>query len=55
MVRIKIDGQEKLYEEGIKYEIIAGEYQHLYKEPIALVIINGKIRELMKEWIRTVN
>ncbi len=48
MVRIKIDGQEKLYEEGIKYEIIAGEYQHLYKEPIALVIINGKIRELMK-------
>lgn len=48
MVRIRIDGKEKLYEEGIKYEIIAKEYQHLYKEPIALVIINGKIRELMK-------
>ena len=48
MVRIHIDGKEKLYEEGIKYEIIANEYQHLYKEPIALVIINGKIRELMK-------
>ena len=48
MVRITIDGKEKLYEEGIKYEIIAREYQHLYKEPIALVIINGKIRELMK-------
>lgn len=48
MVRINIDGKEKLYEEGIKYEIIAKEYQHLYKEPIALVIINGKIRELMK-------
>jgi uridine kinase len=48
MVRIHIDGKEKLYEEGIKYEIIAKEYQHLYKEPIALVIINGKIRELMK-------
>ena len=48
MVRIKIDGKEKLYEEGIKYEIIAKEYQHLYNKPIALVIIDGKIRELMK-------
>ena len=48
MIRIKIDGKEKLYEEGIKYEIIAKEYQHLYNEPIALVIIDGKIRELMK-------
>lgn len=48
MVRIKIDGKERLYEEGIKYEIIAQEYQHLYKERIALVIIDGKIRELMK-------
>lgn len=48
MVSIKIDGQDKLYEEGIKYEIIAKEYQHLYNEPIALVIVNGKIRELMK-------
>lgn len=48
MVKIKINGEEKLYEEGIKYEIIAKEYQHLYNEPIALVIVNGKIRELMK-------
>lgn len=48
MVKIKINGEEKLYEEGIKYEIIAKEYQYLYKEPIALVIVNGKIRELMK-------
>ncbi|MCM1251524.1 MAG: nucleoside kinase [Clostridium sp.] len=48
MVSIKIDGKEKLYEEGIKYEIIAKEHQHLYENPIALVIVNGKIRELMK-------
>lgn len=48
MVKIKINGEEKLYEEGIKYEIIAQEYQHLYQEPIALVIVDGKIRELMK-------
>ena len=49
MVSIKIDGQDRLYEEGIKYEIIAKEHQHLYKEPIALVIVDGKIRELMKK------
>lgn len=48
MVRIKINGEEKLYEEGIKYEIVAKDCQHLYKEPIALVFVNGKIRELMK-------
>ncbi|MBQ6807056.1 MAG: nucleoside kinase [Lachnospiraceae bacterium] len=52
MVKIKINGEEKLYEEGIKYEIIAKEYQHLYKEPIALVIVDGKIRELMKRVTR---
>ena len=52
MVKIKINGEEKLYEEGIKYEIIAKEYQHLYKEPIALVIADGKIRELMKRVTR---
>ncbi len=48
MVTIRIDGKEKLYEEGIKYEIIAKEHQHLYRDPIALVIVDGKIRELMK-------
>lgn len=48
MVKIKINGDERLYEEGIKYEIIAKEYQHLYDDPIALVFVNGKIRELMK-------
>ncbi|MCM1088721.1 MAG: nucleoside kinase [Muribaculaceae bacterium] len=48
MVRIRINGEEKLYEEGIKYEIIAKEYQHLYQEPIALVFVDGKIKELMK-------
>ncbi|MCH5254691.1 MAG: nucleoside kinase [Lachnospiraceae bacterium] len=48
MVKIRINGEEKLYEEGIKYEIIAREYQHLYKDTIALVFADGKIRELMK-------
>lgn len=48
MVTIRIGGEEKLYEEGIKYEIIAQEYQNRYDSRIALVLVNGKIRELMK-------
>lgn len=48
MVTIRIGGEEKLYEEGIKYEIIAQEYQDRYDSRIALVLVNGKIRELMK-------
>lgn len=49
MVTIKIDGKEHLYEEGIKYEIIAKEFQDKYEDPIALVTVDGKIRELMKK------
>ncbi len=48
MVTITINGKEKLYEDGIKYEIIAEEYQNSYTSQIALVTVNGKIRELMK-------
>ncbi len=48
MVTIRINGEEKLYEDGIKYEIIAEEYQNRYTSRIALVTVNGKIRELMK-------
>lgn len=48
MVTITINGEEKLYEDGIKYEIIAEEYQNHFTSPIALVTVNGKIRELMK-------
>lgn len=48
MVTITINGKERLYEDGIKYEIIAEEYQNCFTSPIALVTVNGKIRELMK-------
>ncbi len=48
MVKVQIHGEEKVYESGIKYEIIAKEYQHLYDQTIALVLVNGKIQELMK-------
>ena len=48
MVKVIVDGKEHLYDEGIKYEIVAKEYQKAYKNTIALVVVNGKIRELMK-------
>ena len=48
MVTVKINGEEKLFEEGIQYQLIAEEYQRDYDSQIALVIVNGKIRELMK-------
>ena len=48
MVTVTIEGKEYYYEEGIKYEIIAKEFQKNYDTPIALVIVDGKIRELMK-------
>ena len=48
MVTVKINGEEKLFEEGIQYQLIAEEYQRDYESQIALVIVNGKIRELMK-------
>lgn len=49
MVTVKINGKEHLYEEGIKYEIIAKEFQDCHSDKIALVTANGKIRELMKK------
>jgi len=49
MVTIKINGKERLYDDGIKYEIIAEEYQNEYVSQIALVTVNGKIRELFKK------
>ena len=48
MVTVKINGEDKLFEEGIQYQLIAEEYQKDYDSQIALVIVNGKIRELMK-------
>lgn len=49
MVTVTIDGKEYYYEEGIKYEVIAKEFQNKFDEPIALVTVDGKIRELMKK------
>lgn len=48
MITIKINGEEKLFEDGVQYELIAEEYQNECTSQIALVVIDGKIQELMK-------
>ncbi len=48
MVTVKINGEDRLFEEGIQYQLIAEQYQRDYEHQIALVIVNGKIQELMK-------
>ena len=48
MVKVIVEGKEHLYDEGIKYEIVAKGFQKSFQDTIALVVVNGKIRELMK-------
>lgn len=49
MVTVTINGEQKQYEQGTTYEVIANEYQEQYGGLIALVAANGKIRELFKK------
>lgn len=48
MVTVRINGQERLFEDGVQYELIAEEYQNECTSQIALVVVDGKIQELMK-------
>lgn len=48
MITVKINGEEKIFEDGVQYELIAEEYQNECTSQIALVVIDGKIQELMK-------
>ena len=48
MVTVKINGEDRYFEEGIQYQLIAEQYQRDYDSQIALVVVNGKIQELMK-------
>lgn len=48
MVTVKINGKERLVEDGVQYELIAEEYQNECTSQIALVVVDGKIQELMK-------
>ena len=45
MVTIKINGEEKYFEDGVQYELIAEEYQNECTSQIALVVVDGKIQE----------
>lgn len=51
-ITLVIDGEKKLYDSGITYENIVGEYQKKYEDLIVLVLENGKIRELSKKATR---
>lgn len=48
MVTIRINGKDRLFEDGVQYELVAEEYQNECTSQIALVVVDGKIRELMK-------
>ena len=48
LVKLVIDGEEKQYDRGTRFEVIAREYQEKYENLIGLVKENGRIRELIK-------
>lgn len=48
MAKLIIEGVEREYDDGTKFEYVAADYQAKYENLIALVIENNKIRELTK-------
>jgi len=48
-MKVTVEGQDRFWEEGTTFEMIANEYQEKYHHQIALVTANGKIKELYKE------
>lgn len=48
MAKLLINGQEREYDKGTKFEDVARDYQKEYDNQIALVVENRKIRELTK-------
>ena len=48
MVKVTINGEEKLYKKGIPFQVIADEHQNRYKYKIVLAVVNGKLEELFK-------
>ena len=48
MAKLLINGVEREYEKGTKFELVVADFQKEYNGNIALVIENGKIRELTK-------
>lgn len=48
MAKLTINGAVAEYEDGLKYEIVAMDYQKDFDDTIALTIVDGKITELCK-------
>lgn len=48
MAKLTINGAVAEYEDGLKYEIVAMDYQKDFDDTIVLTIVNGKITELCK-------
>jgi len=48
MAKLIIEGVEREYPEGTKYEYVAADYQSKYNNRIALVMVDGRITELTK-------
>lgn len=49
MISVMINGEERRYPEGTRYQEIAREYQEGFPAPIVLVKADGRLRELRKE------
>lgn len=45
---LRINGEEREYEEGTSYLTIAKEYQSQYQDDIVLILMNNRLRELHK-------
>ena len=43
MVTVKINGKERMFEDGVQYELIAEEYQNECTSQIALVVVDRGI------------
>ncbi len=48
MVRLTVEGQERVYQENTLLRQVAEEFQHQHPFPIVLALVNGKLQELTK-------
>lgn len=44
--RVRIEGEEKEYESGTEFAVLAAEYQSRYEDDIVLVLFNNRLHEL---------
>jgi uridine kinase len=48
-IKVTINGEDRVYEKDITFEMIAKEFQNQVADPIVLVYQNGRIRELFRK------